>query len=144
MNNKLDWTDHTAATYEKGQSRLYLLRKLRSFGVQGDLLTSFYDCVVASAIFYGEVCWSSIIWAAGRKRLDKVIKKAGSILRCLIDPVLVVAESRMMDKLSSLLVKESHPLQVTISALGSLFSDRLTHPKCVKERYRRSKCVKER
>ena len=33
--NKLDWTDHTTATYKKGQSRLHLLRKLRSFGVQG-------------------------------------------------------------------------------------------------------------
>ena len=31
----------------------------------------------------------------------------------------------MMDKLTSLLVKESHPLQVTITALGSSYSDRL-------------------
>ena len=31
MNNKLDWTDHTAAIYKQGQSRLHLLRKLRSF-----------------------------------------------------------------------------------------------------------------
>ena len=30
-----------------------------------------------------------------------------------------------MDKLTSLLVKESHPLQVTITALGSSYSDRL-------------------
>ena len=35
LNNKLDWTDNTTALYKKGQSRLYLLRKLRSFGVQG-------------------------------------------------------------------------------------------------------------
>ena len=80
LNNKLDWTDHTAATYKKGQSRLYLLRKLRSFGVQGALLTSFYDSVVASAIFYGVVCWSSSISAAGRRRIDKLIMKASSIL----------------------------------------------------------------
>ena len=50
----------------------------------------------------------------------------------------------MMDKLSSLLVKESHLLQVTITLLGSSFSDRLIDPKCVKERYHRSKCVMER
>ena len=96
LNNKLDWTDHTAATYKKGQSRLYLLRKLRSFGVQGALLTSFYDSVVASAIFYGVVCWSSSISAADRRRLDKLIKKASSILGCPLDPVQVVGESRMM------------------------------------------------
>ena len=137
LNNKLDWTDHTAATYKKGQSRLYLLRKLRSFGVQGALLTSFYDSVVASAIFYGVVCWSSSISTAGRKRLDKLIKKASSVRGCPLDPVQVVEESRMMDKQSSLLLKESHPLQATISALGSSLSNGLIHPKCVKERYHR-------
>ena len=87
LNNKLDWTDYTAATYKKGQSRLYLLRKLRSFGVQGAPLTSFYDSVVASAIFYGVVCWSSSISAADRRRLDKLIKKAGSTLGCPLDSV---------------------------------------------------------
>ena len=138
MNNKPDWTDHTAATYTRGQSRVHLLRKLRSFGVQGALLTTFYDSVVASAIFYGVVCWSSSISAAGRKRLDKLIKEASSILRSSLDPVQVVGGSRMMDKLSLMLVKESRPLQDTITALGSSFSDRLTHPKCAKERYHRS------
>ena len=51
--------------------------------MQGDLLTSFYDSVVAFAIFYGVVCWSSSISAADKRRLDKLkskIKKARSIL----------------------------------------------------------------
>ena len=33
LNNKLDWTDHTAASFKKGQSRLYLLRKLEVYSV---------------------------------------------------------------------------------------------------------------
>jgi len=41
LNNKLDWADH--ALYKKGQSRLFLLRRLRSFGVQGALLKTFFD-----------------------------------------------------------------------------------------------------
>ena len=64
--------------------------------MQGALLTYFYDSVVASAIFYGAVCWSSIISAAGRKRFDKRIKKASSTLGCPVDPVQVVGESGMM------------------------------------------------
>ena len=96
--------------------------------------TSLYDSLVASTIFYGIVCCIGCISAAGRRRLDKLIKKASSIL----DPVQVVGESRMMDKLSSLLVKEFPPLQVTITALGSSFSNRLIKPKCVKERSHRS------
>ena len=66
-------------------SRLHLLRKLRSFGVQGALLTSFYVSVVESVIFYEAVCWSSSISAADRRRLDKLIKKAISILGCPLD-----------------------------------------------------------
>ena len=59
-----------------GQSRLHLLRKLRSFGVQGALLTTFYDFVVASVMVYGVICWSSSISAAGRARLDKLVREA--------------------------------------------------------------------
>ena len=79
--------------------------------MQRVLLNTFYDSVVASAIFYEIVCWSSSISAAGRKRLDKLIEKASSILGCPLDSVLVLEESRMLDKLSSLTVKESHPLK---------------------------------
>ncbi|XP_062849705.1 uncharacterized protein LOC134311986 [Trichomycterus rosablanca] len=57
LNNKLDWSSNSDALYRKGQSRLHLQRRLRSFGVCRPLLRSFYDTVVASAIFYGVVCW---------------------------------------------------------------------------------------
>ncbi|KAI3365881.1 hypothetical protein L3Q82_000863 [Scortum barcoo] len=40
----------------------------------------------------------------------------------------------MMAKLSSLLNNTSHPLQDSLTALGSSFSERLLHPRCVKER----------
>lgn len=43
----------------KGQSRLYLLQRLRSFGLQEELLNSSYDSVVESDIFF--VC----VWSAG-------------------------------------------------------------------------------
>ena len=113
------WTDHTAATYMKGQSRLYLLRKLRSFGVQGDLL-------VASAIFYGVVCWSSSISAADRRRLDKLIKKASCILGCPLDSVQVVGESRMMlllsDCTTSTAPNRSHSVLCNTNSIHNLFA----------------------
>ena len=55
LSNKLDWTTNTDVLYKKGQSRLHLLRRLRSFGVCRTLLRTFYDTVVASAIFYAVV-----------------------------------------------------------------------------------------
>ncbi|KAI3373006.1 hypothetical protein L3Q82_023462, partial [Scortum barcoo] len=68
LNDNLDWTHNTDALVKKGNSRLFLLRRLRSFGVQGPLLRTFYDSVVASAIFYGIVCWASSITDRDRRR----------------------------------------------------------------------------
>ncbi|TWW79817.1 hypothetical protein D4764_10G0008470 [Takifugu flavidus] len=76
LNNNLDWTHNTDALVKKGNSRLFLLRRLRSFGVQGPLLRTFHDSVVGSAIFYGIVCWSSSITNRDRKRMDRLVSKA--------------------------------------------------------------------
>lgn len=54
LNKNLDWSENTQGLYE-GKNRLHLLWWLRSFGVQGALLRTFYDSVVVSAIFYGVV-----------------------------------------------------------------------------------------
>ncbi|KAI3366225.1 hypothetical protein L3Q82_010061, partial [Scortum barcoo] len=133
LNDSLDWSDNTNALVKKGNSRLFLLRRLRSFGVQGPLLRTFYDSVVASAIFYGIVCWASSITDRDRRRMDRLVRRASSVLGCPLDSVEVVGNGRMMAKLSSLLNNTSHPLQDTLTALGSSFSERLLHPRCVKE-----------
>ena len=44
LNNKLD---HIHAVYKKGRSRLHLLGRLWSFGVQGALLRTFFDRLIA-------------------------------------------------------------------------------------------------
>ncbi|TWW65507.1 hypothetical protein D4764_21G0004070 [Takifugu flavidus] len=100
----------------------------------GPLLRTFYDSVVGSAIFYGIVCWSSSITDRDRKRMDRLVRRASSVLGCPLDSVEVVGNGRMMAKLSSMLNNTSHPLQDTLTALGSSFSERLLHPRCVKER----------
>ena len=84
-NNKLDWSHNTDALYKKGQSRLHLLRRLRSFGVCRPLLRTFYDTVVASVIFYAVVCWGCGFTERDRKRLNKLVGRAGSVLGCTLE-----------------------------------------------------------
>ena len=57
LDSKLDWSVNTDAVYRKGQSRLFFLRRLRSFDICGEMLHMFYQSVVASTIFYAAVCW---------------------------------------------------------------------------------------
>ncbi|TKS64909.1 RNA-directed DNA polymerase from mobile element jockey [Collichthys lucidus] len=87
LNNKLDWTDNTHALYKKGQSRLHLLRRLRSFGVCRALLRTFYDSVVASAILYAVVCWRGSSTDRDRSRLNRLIRRASSVLDCPRTPL---------------------------------------------------------
>ncbi|KAI3357230.1 hypothetical protein L3Q82_015687 [Scortum barcoo] len=68
------WTGRTTlsdALAKKGNSRLFLLRRLRSFGVQGTTPQTFYDSVV----FYGIVCWaSSITGQTGQDENGQTVK----------------------------------------------------------------------
>ncbi|KAI3360040.1 hypothetical protein L3Q82_014368, partial [Scortum barcoo] len=65
-----------------------------------------------------------------RRRMDRLVRRrASSVLGCPLDSVEVVGNGRMMAKLSSLLNNTSHPLQDTLTALGSSFSERLLHPR---------------
>ena len=91
---------------------------------------------------------SSMGWSSGAAasrqltggdwRLDKLVRKASSVLGCPLDTVEVVGDRRMMAKLSSLMSHASHPMQDTLAALHSSFSHRLIHPRCLRERYRKS------
>ena len=138
LNNKLDWSHNTDALYKKGQSRLHPLRRLRSFLVCRPLLRTFYDSVVASAILYAVVCWGAGSTDRDRKRLNKLVRKASSVLGCPLESVEGVGERRMLAKLTSIRDNTSHPLHQTVEALSSSFSGRLRHPQCRTERYRRS------
>ena len=51
------------------------MRKLRSFGVNSDMLVTFYNAVVCSVIMFGSVCWGGNISKLDRGRLEKIVKK---------------------------------------------------------------------
>lgn len=44
------------------------------------------DSAVASAIFYGMICWGSSITAADSEIFDNLIEKVGFVLGCPLDP----------------------------------------------------------
>ena len=49
FDNKVCWNEYDSCTIRKANTRLYRLRKLRSFGVSTSLLAIFYNAVVCSA-----------------------------------------------------------------------------------------------
>ena len=138
LDNKLDWYDNTEAIYKKGLSRLYFLRRLRSFNVCNRMLQMFYQSVVASTIFFAVVSWGAGIRTKDANRLNKLIKKAKSVVGSQLVTVEEVVEERMLAKLLATMANPSHPLHTTLDQLRSSFSNRLIQPRCKKERYRKS------
>ncbi|TWW77449.1 hypothetical protein D4764_12G0008390 [Takifugu flavidus] len=138
LDNKLEWSTNTDAVYKKAMSRLYFLRRLRSFSVCSRMLHMFYQSVMASTIFFAAVCWGAGIKAKDANRLNKLIKKAGSVVGCRLANLDEVVRDRMVLKRRTIMENPSHPLHNTVDKLRSSFSSRLLQPRCSKERYRKS------
>ncbi|KAI3374422.1 hypothetical protein L3Q82_006245 [Scortum barcoo] len=117
---------------------MYFLRRLRSFNICSKLLQMFYQSVVASVLFYTVVCWGGSISKKETSRLDKLIRRAGSVVGTKLDSLVTVAESRTLDKLLDIMDNASHPLHTVISNQRSLFSERLLLPKCRTNRLKNS------
>ncbi|TWW55979.1 hypothetical protein D4764_09G0010290 [Takifugu flavidus] len=119
-------------------SRLFFLRRLRSFSVCSRMLHMFYQSVsLASTIFFAVVCWGAGIQAKDANRLNNLIKKAGSVVGCRLANLDEVVRDRMVLKLRTIMDSPSHPLHNTVDKLRSSFSSRLLQPRCSKERYRK-------
>ncbi|TWW57195.1 hypothetical protein D4764_08G0011820 [Takifugu flavidus] len=122
LNKNLDWTH--------GQQQTVPAQEAEVFGSAGTCPEDFMT-LVGSAIFYGLVCWSSSITDRDRKRMDRLVRRASSVLgRPLdrdrrrmdrlvrrassvlgrpLDSVEVVGNGRMMAQLSSMLNNTSPP-----------------------------------
>ncbi|KAI3363490.1 hypothetical protein L3Q82_011581 [Scortum barcoo] len=77
---------------QEGQQQTVPAQEAEVFWSAGTTpLRTFYDSVVASAIFYGIVCWASSITDRDRRRMDRLVRRASSVLGCSpLDSVEVV------------------------------------------------------
>ncbi|KAI3362888.1 hypothetical protein L3Q82_001930 [Scortum barcoo] len=73
--------------------------------------------------------------------LDKLIRRAGSVVGTKLDSMVTVAESRTLDKLLDIMDNASHPLHTVISNQRSLFSERLLLPKLTIVRQQKVYCL---
>lgn len=114
LDDKLDWTANTDALCRKGQSCLYFLRRLASFNICKKLLQVFSQAVVVSAFLATKKDVSC---------LDKLVRKAGSVVGTELDSLTSVAERQTLNRLLSIIDNPHHPLHSAIYRHRSSFSD---------------------
>ncbi|XP_035812432.2 uncharacterized protein LOC118471519 [Amphiprion ocellaris] len=138
LDNKLSWSANMDSVYKKGQSRLYFLRRLASFRVCSKLLYMFYQSIVSSVLFYAVVCWGGSAKRKDIQRLNRLVRKACSVVGLSLDSVEKVLEQRTLSKIRAILSNESHPLNSVFSHQRSTMSSRLLSLRCSTERLKNS------
>ena len=138
LDKNLNWKENTNAVAKKAQTRLFFLRKLRSFGVSRTLMNMFYQSILASVLFYSVVCWGNSINVDDQNRIKKLLKKAGSIIGITPASLEAVMEIRTKRKLDAILTNTENPLYGIMNGLRSEFTGRLLMPSCSTERIKRS------
>lgn len=103
------------------------------------MLRMFYDSVVARLIFYAVGCWGGSMKVVEAKKLNKLIRKAGSEVAGQLGSLETVTESsQTLSRLWAIMENTDHPLHSVVAKLKSTFSLRLTRVKCSTQRHRRS------
>ncbi len=135
LDKKLRWRENTDAILKKAHTRLYCLRKLRSFNVSPQLLQTFYSSIISSVLTYGLTCWGGNMTKQDRNRLDKLIKKASGVVGKTQDSIGQTYHKRVMNKLSGILQDDTHPLRQTFDCRVIERSGRMRTPRSKTARY---------
>ncbi|WP_419619893.1 alkylated DNA repair protein domain-containing protein, partial [Thiolapillus sp.] len=129
FDSKLNWKENINSVLKKVNTRMYCLRKLRSFGVNSGMLVTFYNAVICSIIVYGSVCWGGNISKFDRGRLEKIVKKAGHVVGMPLDSFKTLYEKRLFKKLMQILNDPTHPMRHYFDSRRSNRSGRFLLPK---------------
>ena len=105
------------------------MRKLRSFGVNSDMLVTFYNAVICSSIMFGSVCCGGNISNLDRGRLEKIVKKAGHVVGKPLDSFKTLHEKRLYRKLMQILNDPTHPMRHYFDSRRSNRSGRFLLPR---------------
>ena len=135
FDEKLSFSGNTEAVIKKANSRLYCLRKLRSFNVQSDILSSFYRAAISSVLTFGVVCWGGSITDRDKARLDKIMTKAGQVTGQRQKTFDEEYETRLLAKATRIDRDLTHPFATEFTLRRIERSGRLRQPKCKTKRY---------
>ena len=105
------------------------MRKLRSFGVNSDMLVTFYNVVICSIIMFDSVCCGGTISKLDRRRLEKIVKKSGHVVGKPLDSFKTLHEKRLYRKLMQILNDPTHPMRHYFDSRRSNKSGRFLLPR---------------
>ena len=140
IDSKLSWSSHIDKVFKKSQSRLFFLRKLKSFQVCNRMLNMFYDAIICSVLSFALVCWGGNATERDKNKLNKLIKKAGSCVGQKLDDIDTILSRALLKKALKIEKAEWHPLHSALVQHKSRSYSRSKYilPTMSTDRYRKS------
>ena len=135
-NNNLNWHVHIDTLCKKINQRLFFLKKLKSFRINSNILTLFYQAVIQSVITFGISCWGGSITEWDKHRINRAIKKAEKIVGCELTSFNDLYRKNSLYKAMHIANDPSHPLYNDYLISGR--SGRFITIQSKTERYRKS------
>ena len=108
---KLSWKQNTDAVLKKVHTRLFCLRKLKSFHLRPELLQIFDSSSLSSVLTFDLSSWGGNTCKHDRRALDKIIKKASAVVGRTQDAFDALYDRRVTNKLMDILDDPTHPLR---------------------------------
>ena len=128
IDNKLVWHENTDEIIKKVHSRLFCLKKLRSFRVREDILEVFFLSTISSVLAHGCVCWGGTASKQARDRLEKTTRKAGGMTGRQQETLDAVYHRPLTDRLNKILSDDTQPLRPEFDSRPFARSGRLRVP----------------
>ena len=100
------------------------------------MLHMFYQSAVASVLFYAAVCWEGSVMDKDAKRLNKLVKKAGSVLGARPDSLESVMERGTQKKMQAIMDNVCHPLHKIMADQKSGRKDLFRSMTCRSKRFK--------
>ena len=138
FDDKLSWREHADTTARKIHSRMYCLRKLRSFNVSQKILQMFYTAVIGSVLTFGMSCWGGNLSKQDKGRLDKLIRKAGGVIGRKQDDLGTLHDRVVIRKYHKIMSDNTHPLREEFESRKTERSNRFRLPATRTTRYKQS------
>jgi hypothetical protein len=119
IDSKLSWNSNTTAIYNKGQQRLYFLRKLRSFNVDPKIMTLFYLGFIESIVTFSFHAWFGSLSVQNKNKLNSIIKISSKILGKQMPSLQILYDIRILKKARIILNDDMHVLNDQLQFLPS-------------------------
>ena len=119
IDDQLNFTTNVNTIHKKCQSRLYCLRKLRNFGVNGTVLQGFYRCFIESVLTFSIICWYGSLSVKNKNVLSKIVNVCSKIVGVRQESLNALYERRAVRKARVMAVDESHGLSKYFELLPS-------------------------